>query len=222
MKRVKKLLRDNGLALCMFGLFATFLVGLSITGYLQNNEEQSAHNQSRETYSTYIASGTFVEAVFENWESEFLQMAALVIATVFLRQKGSVDSKKLHGKAAVDTSSRYSIIHASSSRKRGKAIKSLLLSNSLGLALLALFVISFVLHAIGGASAYNHEAQLHGASRMTITQYIGSAQFWFEAFQNWQSEFLAVGSLLVLSIYLRQRGSPESKPIGTSNQATGE
>ncbi|HUS26308.1 MAG TPA: DUF6766 family protein [Nevskiaceae bacterium] len=218
---IKTVLAYNGLSMLMFGLFAMFLIGVSITGYQYTNEQLASHGQAAQSYATYVRSGEFIEAVFENWESEFLQMAALVIATIFLRQQGSADSKKLRGKEAVDTSSRYSIIHASSWHLRGKGIKRALYANSLGLALTSLFVLSFALHAAGGVAAHNQEAQQHGEQTMSTLTYIRSAQFWFESFQNWQSEFLAVGTLLVLSIYLRQRGSPESKPIGEPNSATG-
>jgi hypothetical protein len=218
---MKKFLYENSLSVCMFGLFFVFLVGLSITGHAYQNEQLQEHSAPLQTYGEYIVSGEFVEAVFENWESEFLQMAALVIGTIFLRQKGSADSKKIRGKDSVDTSSRYSIIHASSWERRGRAVKHLIYGNSLSLALLALFALSFALHAFGGVAAVNDEAALHGQPAITVGEYVASSQFWFESFQNWQSEFLAVGSLLVLSIFLRQRGSPESKPIGESNATTG-
>lgn len=206
----------------MFGLFFVFLVGMSISGFLENNEQLATHQQTSISYVQYVVSGEFAEAVFENWESEFLQMWALVILTIFLLQKGSADSKKLKRKEPFDTSSRYSIIHASSWRLRGKAIGKALYANSLGLALLGIFVLSFVLHALGGTSAYNEEATAHGQTSLSLWQYITTSRFWFESFQNWQSEFLSVGVLLILSIFLRQRGSPESKPIGDPDSATGE
>lgn len=218
---VKRFFYDNRLVLFMFGLFAVFLIGVSITGYLYHNEQLQSHGQSIESYSQYIVSGEFIEAVFENWESEFLQMAALVIATIFLRQKGSVDSKKLRGKNPVDTAPRYSILHASSWQNRKKAIPEMLYANSLSLALVALFLFSFALHAAGGVVARNDESQLHGEQVISTIEYVKSSQFWFESFQNWQSEFLAVGTLMLLSVYLRQRGSPQSKVIGEPNAKTG-
>jgi uncharacterized protein DUF6766 len=221
MKKFKQLLFDNGLVLLMFGMFAVFLVGLIITGYQYNNEELASHKQPAEALGQYVVSGEFVEAVFENWESEFLQMATLVIATIFLRQKGAPDSKKLRGKSEVDTTSRYSIIHASSWPNRTKAMGEALYANSLSIALLVLFVISFVLHAAGGTVARNDEAQFHHEPEISTMQYVASSQFWFESFQNWQSEFLSVGALLLFSVYLRQRGSPQSKAVGSSNQKTG-
>jgi len=206
----------------MFGLFFIFLAGLSITGYRYQNTELATHGQPAQTYGTYIGSGEFIEAVFENWESEFLQMGALVVGTIFLRQRGSADSKKLRGKAEVDTSSRYSIIHSRNLRHKGRALAHHAYSHSLGLSLFALFAVSFTLHAVGGTSASNSEALLHNQPQESVVQYVSSAQFWFESFQNWQSEFLAVGTLLVLSIFLRERGSPESKPIGAPTAKTGE
>jgi hypothetical protein len=218
----RQFLRDNGLVLCMFGLFAVFLVGLSITGYVTNNQDLQAHKQPVETYTTYLGSGGFMEAVFENWESEFLQMAALVIATIFLYQKGAADSRKLHGTQEFDTSSRFSIIHAASWKRKKKALKETLYANSLSIALVSLFLISFALHAMGGTAAHNDEAVYHNESSVAVIEYVRTSQFWYESFQNWQSEFLAVGTLLLLSVYLRQRHSPESKPVGENNQATGE
>lgn len=219
--RFHKWLRENALSVTLFALFFVFLVGMSISGYLHHNEELSEHGQSEMGYAQYVTSGEFVEATFENWESEFLQMGALVVLTIFLHQKGSADSKKLKGKEPVDTQSRYSIIHSASWRQRGKAVKSALYGNSLSIALFVLFLVSFILHASGGAAAANHEALQHGGEQVSVLQYITTSQFWFESFQNWQSEFLAVGALLVLSIFLRQRGSPESKVIGEPNSRTG-
>lgn len=221
-KRATQFFKDNGLSLALFGFFLIFLAGLSITGYVHNNSELTTHGQETTSYGAYLVSGEFAEAVFENWESEFLQMGALVVLTIFLFQKGSADSKKLKGKEPFDTSSRYSIIHASSWQTRRKAFGNILYANSLGISLFLIFLLSFALHAIGGTSAHNEEAAWHGESSLSVWQYLTTAQFWFESFQNWQSEFLAVGALLVLSIYLRQRGSPESKPIGAPNSETGE
>lgn len=217
-----RFLKDNGLVIVLLGLFFAFLVGMSISGHLHYNQEQETHGQASITYFDYIQSGEFGEATFENWESEFLQMWALVILTIFLYQKGSADSKKLRGKEPFETKSRYSIIRAQSWKKRGKAMGRALYANSLGLALLLIFFVSFFLHAWGGTAAHNDEAILHGEPAISLWQYMSTAQFWFESFQNWQSEFLAVGVLLVLSIFLRQRGSPESKPVGSPNNETGE
>ena len=212
---VRRFLRNNGLAITMFGIFLAAIIGMSITGWAHENEELREHGKSAQSYGDYIGSGSFIEAVFENWESEFLQMWALVILTVFLYQKGSADSKPLRGKAGQDTNSRLSIIRTTSWRERGRAVGHAIYAHSLGLALVALFIVSFSLHAFGGVAAHNEAALQHGQKTMSVLQYVGSPQFWFESLQNWQSEFLAVGSLLVLSIFLRERGSQQSKPVGT-------
>lgn len=210
-----RFIQNNSLMLTMFGIFLVTIVGMSVAGWSTNNDELRAHSQPLEGYVEYIQSGEFVEGVFENWESEFLQMWALIMLTVYLRQKGSADSKPIRGKAPQDTRSRYAILQATSWPQRKKAIGHVLYSHSLGLAMLLIFIISFSLHAAGGTAAYNQENQLHGNKTVSVVEYVGSSQFWYESLQNWQSEFLAIGALLVLSIKLRERGSPESKPIGT-------
>ena len=218
-----RILRNNGLAIVMFSVFLAATLGMSLVGWQHENDELKDHGDAVISYGEYITSGSFVEAVFENWESEFLQMWALVILTVFLYQKGSSDSKPLRGSAKQDTSSRLSIIRATNWRQRGKAIGHFLYAHSLGIALFALFLVSFIFHALGGTSAYNEAALQHSSEVVSVWQYVVSSQFWFESLQNWQSEFLAVGTLLVLTIYLRERGSQQSKPVGARfNQKTGE
>lgn len=219
---MKRFIINNSLSLTLFGLFFLTLIGLMINGYIHQNEELQAHGQAVQSFGSYLVSNEFYEAVFENWESEFLQMGMLVVLTIWLKQQGSADSKKLRGKEDVDTRSRYSIIHAHSWRTRSKAIGYMLYSNSFSIALFALFLGSFALHAISGVGAANQEALFHHQAPQSIWQYIGSAQFWFESFQNWQSEFLSVGVLIVLSVFLRQHSSPESKPVAAPNKATGE
>lgn len=218
---MQKFFINNGLSIALFGFFFVFLIALSITGWAHNNEELTTHSQATLTFGQYLLDGSFGEAVFENWESEFLQMGALVVLTIWLHQKGSSDSKKIRGKEAVDTSSRFSIIRASSWRTRKKAIGETLYANSLSIALFGLFLISFILHAVTGVAAYNEEAAWYGEPAVSTWQYMTSSTFWFESFQNWQSEFLAVGVLILLSVFLRQRKSPESKPVGESNSQTG-
>jgi hypothetical protein len=198
----------------MFGIFALAVVGMSVAGWLATNETLANHRQAPESYISYLGSGDFIEGIFENWESEFLQMWALVVLTIFLRQKGSSDSKPMRGKAPEDTRSRYSIIQASSWQQTGKATKHFLYSHSLSLALLILFILSFILHALGGTVAYNEEAMQHGDQTVSVLGFIASSDFWYQSLQNWQSEFLAVGTLLLLTIKLRERGSPQSKPVG--------
>lgn len=219
---LRRFFKNNGLSSILFAIFAMSIIGMSIAGWLADTNERHDHHQPAQSYGAYVTGGSFVEAVFENWESEFLQMWALVVLTVFLYQKGSADSKPLRGAASQDTASRYAIIRARSWRQRGKGVLHGLYAHSLGLALLVLFIASFMLHAIGGTSAYNETALQHGGKVVNVFEYVVSSQFWFESLQNWQSEFLAVGILLILSIYLRERGSEQSKPVGKKyNKQTG-
>lgn len=211
---MKKFWHNNSLSIVLLGIFVCCLIGMSIAGWRDANDELQVHGRATQSYVEYLSSGDFIEGVFENWESEFLQMWALVVLTIWLRQKGADDSKPLRDKTAVDTSSRYSILRADTWPKRVKAIKHTLYAHSLSIALLSIFFISFALHAVGGASAYNQEADYYGQEKVTPITYTGTSKFWYESLQNWQSEFLSVGALLLLSIKLRERGSPESKPVG--------
>ncbi len=218
---MKRFWRDNSLSLVLFGLFFVFLIGQSVSGHHYNNQELLAHGQSAQNYAAYIQSGDFIEATFENWESEFLQMSALVLFTVWFRQKGALDSKKLRGKEAVDARSRYSVIHGHTARLKFKALGRALYTNSLTIALFSLFLISFLLHAIGGSHAYNEQAAWHHQHSLSTWQFMHTSEFWFQSFQNWQSEFLSVGVLIIFSIFLRQRYSAESKPVSSPNSQTG-
>lgn len=206
----------------MFGAFAGFLLLMSLAGQRNYNEDQREHGQQTVSYAGYVTSGAFVEAVFENWESEFLQMGAFVLLTVWLRQKGSPESKKVEGEEPVDEDPRHADLHDDAPwLARTGGVKLWLYERSLSIALFALFALSFLLHAAGGAREYSAEQEAHGGPPVGMLSYLTTARFWFESFQNWQSEFLAVGALVVLSIYLRQKGSPESKPVAASHADTG-
>jgi Domain of unknown function (DUF6766) len=218
---MRRVLRDNGLSLAMFGFFLVFLVAQSIAGYKTNNSENEQHKQPKESYGQYLASGAFVEATFENWESEFLQMGAYVFLTAFLIQKGSPESKDPDGEASdADPSKERNKPGAPGPVKRGGfALK--VYEHSLTLALLGLFLLSFVLHALGGHAEFNQQQHEHGQAAVSLWSFVTSSEFWFQSMQNWQSEFLAVGVLVVLGIFLRQRGSPESKPVAAPHAKTG-
>jgi len=220
---MRRLLRENGLSLAMFGLFGAFLIGQATTGYSVYNHDQSDHHLPGVSFPSYLTSGHFIEAVFENWESEFLQMGAYVVLTIFLRQKGAEESKPLEGEQEVDKEpdpTRAPEDAPGPVKRGGLSLK--LYENSLSIALFGLFAISFALHALGGAREYNQEQLEHGSQTVSMLQFVASAQFWFESFQNWQSEFLSVGMLIVLSIFLRQKGSPESKPVEAAYNVTGD
>ena len=218
-----KIWHHHSLSIVLFSVFALFWAGQSVTGWRVEVGELEEHGRQPVTYAAYVTSGAFLESTAENWESEFLQMAAYVFLTVFLRQKGSAESKKLEGKEKVDADPRSARDdpHAPWPVRRGGAFVLKLYENSLGLAFVVLFLGSFLLHAQGGAVDYNEEQALHGGAPVTLGGYLLTSRFWFESLQNWQSEFLAVGSIVVLSIFLRQRGSPESKPVAAPHAETG-
>ncbi len=220
---MKTILRNNGLSLVLFVLFLVFLVGQSLTGWRNHNNELQAEGEPPVALSEYLRSGAFVEVTMENWESEFLQMTAYVVLTVFLFQKGSAESKPPDGgEQPVDRDPRlYADKKDAPAPVRHGGLQLRVYENSLGLALLTLFLISFGLHAVGGSADCNEELARQGKEQLTVLQYMGSARFWFESLQNWQSEFLAIWTMVVLSIFLRQRGSPESKPVDAPHSETG-
>ena len=215
--------RNNGLSIVLFVLFALTLVGHSYSGWKEYNEEQQEHGQPEVRYTEFLRTAEFGETVFENWESEFLQMGMYVILTVFLMQKGSAESKDLDEKTEIDEDPRKHANDANAPgpvKKGGWILK--LYRNSLSLAFLFLFLVSFFLHALTGAAKYNEQAREHGSDEhLTMMEYMARPQFWYESFQNWQSEFLAVLAIVLLSVWLRQWGSPESKPVHAAHEETG-
>ena len=218
---MRRMLRDNGLSITMFALFLFFVFAQSVAGYKTNNSENEQHNQPRESYSEYLASGAFVEATFENWESEFLQMGAYVLLTAFLIQKGSPESKKPDGdEVDADPRDQQDAKDAPGPVKRG-GLALTVYEHSLSIAMFTLFLLSFVLHALGGHAEFNQQQLEHGQAAVSLWSFVTSSEFWFQSMQNWQSEFLAVAALTVLSIRLRQRGSPESKPVAAPHAQTG-
>jgi hypothetical protein len=222
---MKRFLRDNGLSIVWLGLFfVTFFAGQTVFGHLEYNSNQREHGRPEVSYSEYLTTAHFVEATMENWESEFLQMFLFVALTAFLYQRGSAESKKLDKKEPVDRDPRLcrDKRHAPWPVRRGGVVLKLY-EHSLSAAFLMLFIICFFLHAAAGARHYNQERIEHGSSEQVSTlEYISTSRFWFESLQNWQSEFLAVGVMVVLSIWLRQRGSPESKPVDAPHTQTGK
>ncbi|HZA26622.1 MAG TPA: DUF6766 family protein [Actinomycetota bacterium] len=218
---MRRFFRKNSLSMVMFGLFFAFLAAQSVAGHREYNQDQREHGEPVISYVPYLGSGHFVEAVFENWESEFLQMGSFVLFTIFLRQKGSPESKKLEGKEPVDADPRDSRRRNAPWPVRRGGVALAIYEHSLTLALFLLFFVSLYLHAAGGVSEYNSEQLAHGGQAVSLLAYMGTSRFWFESFQNWQSEYMAVGALVVLSIFLRERGSPESKPVDHPHSETG-
>jgi hypothetical protein len=216
-----KWVRDNSLVLAMFGAFLLFIVLQSVFGWQVRNEELAQYGHGADSYLHYLRTGHMAEATFENWESEFLQMGFYVLLTAFLVQRGSAESKPLDQ----DDRPEDRAEHAKPNSPRPVRVGGLVLvlyRNSLAIALLLVFLASFVLHLLGGTADYNEEQALQsGAPPISALQFLHTSDFWFQSMQNWQSEFLAVGSLIVLSIVLRQHGSPESKPVTAPHSKTG-
>jgi hypothetical protein len=219
---MRRFLRDNGLSVALFGLFLVSLIGQALTGWRAQAEELRLHELPAIGFLPYLTSGHFISAVFENWESEFLQMAAYVLLTIFLFQKGASESKKPDEDNPEDESpsAKRNNPQAPWPVHRGGLLLKLY-SHSLSIALVTLFLASFWLHVAGSTRRINEEALEHPQPPQTITDTLVDPQFWYESFQNWQSEFLSIGVLLVLGIYLRERGSPESKPVAAPHAATG-
>lgn len=217
-------LRRNGLGITVIACFLLiWLVGQTTAGYRTYNQELKRDHEASVSFPTYLTTAHFGEATFENWESEFLQMGMYVVLTVKLRQRGSAESKPFDeaveqdddlGQHRTDPDAPWPV-------RRGGAWLAVY-RNSLSLAFLALFAASFLLHAVTGSREYNHELASAGvAERVSTWSYLESSRFWFESLQNWQSEFLAVAAIVMLTIVLRQHGSPESKPVHASHATTG-
>ncbi len=217
-----RIVRDNGLTLVLVASSLLTIGAMLLTGWGVYNEELAQHGGPQLDLLTYALSGHFLSAIFENWESEFLQMSAYVMLTAILFQRGSAESKDPDEPAAQDEDPKQKrdAKDAPWPVRAGSLARSLY-SYSLGIALAVLFVLSFLLHLRYSAEDANAEALSHGQPAVPILQHLASAQFWFESFQNWQSEFLSTAVLVVLSIFLRFRGSPESKPVAAPHSETG-
>jgi hypothetical protein len=210
----------NGLSIVFVLLTVITLVGQAITGCLENNKYRAEKHAEPLDFVQYLSSPHFVEATFENWESEFLQMALYVILTVKLRQIGSSESKKIDGTEEVDREPKAHKDAPWPVNKGGMILS--IYKNSLSIAFILLFLASFALHVKGSLESYNLDQQFQGKPLETLGDFLLDSKLWFESFQNWQSEFLSVLSIVFLSIYLRQHGSPESKPVDAPHMETGK
>ena len=204
----------------MTGLFLFALGGQIVAGFAEYNQEQVDHGGQPTSIGGYLTTGHFGEAVFENWESEFLQMGLFVLLTVWLRQKGSPESKSLNGDEDVDREPDPTRSGAPWPVRAGGLVAGIY-RHSLSLALLGLFAVSFALHVVTGAAADSAEQIAHGGSAVSPLEYLTTSRLWFESFQNWQSEFMSIGALALLAIVLREQGSPESKPVDAADSETG-
>jgi hypothetical protein len=220
---MRRFVRDHSLSLVTLGVFLLIWMGGQVwAGHRTYNDEQRAHGQPAVSMADYVTRAEFGEATFENWESEFLQMGVYVLLTAWLVQRGSAESRPPGGDPTLDEDPRDHRDDPDAPwpvRRGGLALR--LYEHSLSIALLTMFLLAFLGHLVTGARAYSAEQAAHGEPGVSAPGYLFRSQFWFESLQNWQSEFLAVGTLVVLSVFLRQRGSPESKPVHAPHHQTG-
>ncbi|WP_164112085.1 MULTISPECIES: DUF6766 family protein [Sphingobacterium] len=209
----------NSLSIVFLTLFAFALLAQAYFGWKEQQQSYQEHGEYL-ALSAYLCSGHFVAATFENFQSEFLQMALYVVLTIFLRQIGSAESKSLDEKEEVDREP-VNRPNAPSPVKKG-GWRLAVYKHSLSLAFLILFIASWIGHLYGSYHSLLEENRLEGKAPISMTKFLMEPQFWFETFQNWQSEFLSVASIVILSIYLRQKGSPESKPVDSPHMETGK
>jgi hypothetical protein len=221
---MRRFVRDNALSLAFGGLFLAALVGQAFAGRADYNNRQEASGLPTSSLLEYVTSADYAVDVTENWQSEYLQFLLYIVVTVWLLQRGSPESKSL-GSAGRETDERQRLgAYATTDSPRwavAGGIRTRLYSHSLGLVMGVIFVGSWTAQSIAGWATYNEERIGQLQDPLGWIEYVGSAEFWSRSLQNWQSEFLAIGSMVVLSIYLRERGSPESKPVGSGHEATG-
>lgn len=215
------MLRDNGLGLFFLALFLLALVGQSIAGYFRNGEELAQHGQPVEGFWSFVFSSDFLVDVAENWQSEFLQFFLFIGATIWLVQRGSPESKKPGDEGPGTDEDQLVGAHArpdSPAWARAGGWRTVVYGNSLLIVMGAVFVLSWATQSITGLVVANEENARHSAPAMTWGEYVTGPDFWDRTLQNWQSEFLAVAAMVLLSIVLRQRGSAESKPVGAPHR----
>jgi len=216
-----KLFKNNGLTIVLMLLFLVSILGQWIAGWHVQNEELVRHGEETLSLGAYAVDPEFLSTVFENWESEFLQMSAYVVLTAMLIQKGSAESRDPEDPPRDGDLKAQARRPGAPSILMGGDAARWLYAHSLGIALFTLFILSFLLHWWNSAEVAAEEALHHGEVPPGVLAYLGDPQLWFESFQNWQSEFLSTALLVVLSIWLRQRESPESKPVAAPHGQTG-
>lgn len=215
--------KDHALSLWFAVAFLLALLGQSVAGPFVYNEEQAAHGAQLVSWPEFVTSSDFVVDVAENWQSEYLQFFFFILATVWLVQRGSPESKQPGDEGVGSDKSQLVGRHArgdSPAWSRATGWRLWLYSNSLLATMGTIFVLSWAIQAGAGMIVFNEEQALHGEAQVTLAQYVVSADFWNRTLQNWQSELLAVGSMVAFSIFLRQRGSAESKPVGAPHHVT--
>jgi hypothetical protein len=218
-----RFVRDNGLSLAFGAIFLATLIGQAISGADTFNHSQALHNGDPISLGDYVTSAVFWADVMENWQSEYLQFTLYIFATIWLIQKGSNESKKPDrvGRESDEHQRLGKHIQPDSPRwARAGGWRTVLFSNSLLLVMTTIWIASWLAQSLAGRIAYNAEQLDHQAATVSWSTYVTTSDFWNRTLQNWQSEFLAIGSMAILSVYLRQRGSPESKPVGAPHAET--
>ena len=220
---MRRFLKEQSLSIVFLLLFLGALAGQAIAGHIAYNADQIEHHQSAISLGRYLTSSAFGNAVMENWQSEFLQFSLYIAATIWLIQRGSPESKE-PGKQGTESDREQGIGgfagRGAPKPARAGGWKAAIYGNSLLLVMGAIFMLSLFAQSVTGWNVYNDDQIAHHSHAVSWWSYIGTATFWEAALQNWQSEFLAVGSMSVFAIYLRQRGSPESKPVGAPHDET--
>jgi uncharacterized protein DUF6766 len=217
--------REHGISLFFGSILLASLIGQSFAGLHQYNADAIQHHSSTYSWFRYVTSSEFGGDVFENWQSEFLQFFLYITATVWLLERGSSESKSMGDAGLMSDQSQFVRGYAKPNSPwwaRAEGIRRRVYENSLGLAMLFCFLASWLGQSLTDWRAYNHDQLAHHSSAISWGEYWANADFWDRSLQNWQSEFLAIGTMAVFTIYLRQRGSPESKPVGAPHDATGE
>src|SRR3954470_11500465 len=221
---MRRFLKEQSLSIVFLLLFLAALAGQAVAGHADFNEQQVLHGDPTMTMGRYVVSSEFAVDVMENWQSEYLQFTLYILTTVWLLQRGSPESKELD-KAGLESDEEQKVGEHADERSprwaRVGGLRTRLYSNSLVIVMGLIWLGSWGVQAVTGRVAYNANQLDHQEAGLSFVQYVVSSDFWNRTLQNWQSEFLAVGSMAVLSIYLRQRGSPESKPVGAPHDATG-
>jgi hypothetical protein len=221
---VRTFLKHNGLSLFFLLLFALALVFQAVAGHADFNEDQIRHGDPTMSLGRYVVSSEFGTAVLENWQSEYLQFTLFVLVTVWLVQRGSPESKE-PGNEGVQSDEEQRVGRHADERSprwaRATGIRRRLYENSLLIVMVLIWLLSWFAQSVTGVTEYNAERLDHQETAVSWAEYLTRADFWEKTLQNWQSEFLAVGSMAILAVYLRQRGSPESKPVGAPHHATG-
>ena len=221
---MRRFLTQNSLSIVFLVLFLGAVVGQAVAGHADFNEEQVRHGDPEISLSRYVVSSEFGTAVMENWQSEYLQFTLFLLLTVWLIQKGSPESKE-PGKAGRESDEQQKVgghaQHNSPRWAKVDGIRRQIYENSLLLVMGVIWVGTWFAQSVTGLTQYNSERLDHHMDAVGWWSYLGKPDFWEKTLQNWQSEFLAVGSMAILAVYLRQRGSPQSKPVGSPHTSTG-